>query len=218
MGTMSSVVSKVINELRQVPGVATQTYSAGVIQQYVENTFLMLLEETWWNDLMHYFTATVNGTTGHLTADLVGPISNITDFHDIAYVWPENSNRHLNTLPTLTNPFTITGTLATYFTADSTYPNRPLKIWPVTCADNLVIWARQRPVTPIALTDNLYIDDLALMYGAAWMYCVDDGTVPAQVDKFLNMYASRKKILLSNMVANSMPLDTSTVENTSTWW
>jgi len=97
---VSNIVNAVINELSQVPGIATQIYSAGRIQQHVQDALLLELEEMWWPDYMTYIgPIPLDGTTGSLTQDLVGPLATITEYRDIAAVYPENSNRKLRELP-----------------------------------------------------------------------------------------------------------------------
>ena len=47
---VNDIVKAVINELSQVPGVATQIYAAGRIQQHVQDALLLELEDMWWPD------------------------------------------------------------------------------------------------------------------------------------------------------------------------
>jgi hypothetical protein len=45
------------------------------------------------------------------------------------------------------------------------------------------------------------------MYDAAWMYCVDDGTVPAQVNKFQMLAGNRRKQLKAGFAQQPLELD-----------
>ncbi|HEY4383136.1 MAG TPA: hypothetical protein VGN34_01490, partial [Ktedonobacteraceae bacterium] len=178
---VQDIVNAVITELSQVPGVATQIYSAGRIQQYVQNAFLLEFEDEWWADYMTYAEAGLDGITGHLTNDLVGPLGPITEWRDIYCVWPKGRNRKLRELPQSMNPTSISGgTVAVYMAPDYTAAARPMMVYPITTTGSIVALARQRPELPLDLLDKVYIDALLLQYDAAWMYCVDDGTVPAQ--------------------------------------
>jgi hypothetical protein len=74
------IVKAVIVELSQVPGIATQVYAADRILQYVQDAFLLEIEEIWWPQYMQYFgPVALDGTTGIIVSDLTGPISSITD-------------------------------------------------------------------------------------------------------------------------------------------
>lgn len=207
---VSDIVSDVINELSQVPGVATQIYSAGRIQQFVQSAFLLEFEEMWWPDYMSYFTVTTDGTTGAITSDLVGPLGSVSEYGDIAFVWPANSNSRLRELPPGRNPMSMSNATDAgipYIMPDYSVPNRPLKIFPPGVVGSFTIWARQRPKMPLALADYVMLDRLLLTYGAAWMYSTDDGTVPAQVTKYEMLAVKRRKQCLQRYTQQPVPLD-----------
>lgn len=216
--TVQDIVADVINELSQVPGVATQLYSAGIIQQFVQDAFLMEFEDMWWPDYMTYFTVGLDGTTGRITSDLVGPLGPISEYGDIAFVWPEGDNRRLQEMPPGINPTTLTGGGLRFVSPDYTSPNRPLRAWPNDSAGNIVIWARQRPKIPLAMTDIVNLDRLLLMYDAAWMYCVDDGTVPAQVTKYEMLCVKRRMQVKSRYAQQPLPLDSRQSQIPGEWW
>jgi len=202
-------VNAVINELSQVPGVATQIYASGRILQHVQDALLLELEEMWWPDYMTYIgPVALDGTTGSLAADLVGPLATIREYGDIAAVYPSSSNRKLRELPQSINPLTLTSGLSTYYIApDFTVVGRPFKVYPPDSTISVVVWARQRPLLPLALTDNVYIDQLLLQYDACWMYAVDDGTIPAQVNKFQVLAQNRRKKMVAGFSQHPLALD-----------
>src|SRR5580765_3214298 len=210
---VKDIVNAVINELSQVPGIATQIYASGRILQHVQDAFLLEFEEMWWPDYMTYIgPVSLDGTTGSLTADLVGPLATITEYRDIAAVFPENSNRKLRELPQSINPFVMTMSAGgagrgMYLAPDYTTPARPFKVYPVNSSVGVIVWARQRPKLPLANTDKLYIDQLLLQYDAAWMYCVDDGTIPAQVNKFQVLAQNRRRMIKASFGQHSLELD-----------
>lgn len=191
---VSDIVNAVINELSQVPGVATQVYASGRILQHVQDALLLELEEMWWPDYMTYIgPVPLDGTTGSLTQDLVGPLATITEYRDIARVFPGNSNRPLRELPQSINPLLLkTGLSTFYMIPDYTAIGRPFKVYPPDSSVGVVVWARQRPKLPLSGTDTVYIDQLLLQYDACWMYAVDDGTIPAQVNKFQVLAQNRR--------------------------
>jgi len=206
---VSNIVNAVINELSQVPGIATQIYSAGRIQQHVQDALLLELEEMWWPDYMTYIgPIPLDGTTGSLTLDLVGPLATITEYRDVAAVYPENSNRKLRELSQSTNPTTLRSGLGSWYIApDYTTPARPFKVYPPDSSIGVVAWCRQRPRLPLDLSDRVYIDNLLLQYDACWMYCVDDGTIPAQVNKFQVLAQNRRRMVKAGYAQHPIELD-----------
>ncbi len=206
---VQDIVNAVINELSQVPGVATQIYASGRILQHVQDALLLELEEMWWPDYMTYIgPIPLDGVTGGLTQDLVGPLATITEYRDIAAVFPENSNRKLREFPQSLNPMMLTsGIRSFYMMPDYTTPARPFRVFPTSSTIGVVVWARQRPKTPLAMNDKLYIDQLLLQYDATWMYCVDDGTIPAQVNKFQVLAQNRRRMIKASFSQHPLELD-----------
>src|SRR5580765_1297703 len=152
------IVNAVINELSQVPGVATQIYASGRILQHVQDALLLEIEEMWWPDYMTYIgPIALDGTTGTLTAALVGPLATIREYRDVAAVYPSNSNRKLRELPQSINPFALTSGMASWFIApDYTTTGKPFKVFPPDSTGSVVVWARQRPVLPLGIDDTVY--------------------------------------------------------------
>jgi len=205
---VSDIVNTVINQLSQVPGIATQIYSAGKIQQHVQDALLLELEEMWWPDYMTYIgPIPLDGTTGSLTLDLVGPLGPITEWRDVANVFPANSNRKLRELGTNINPALLQGGSALYIYPSYVTPNRPFGVAPANATGSVYAWCRQRPKLPLSLTDKVYIDQLLLQFDACWMYCVDDGTIPAQVNKFQVLAQNRRRMVKAGYSQHPLELD-----------
>lgn len=201
------IVSAVIVELSQVPGIATQTYSAGRIRQHVQDAYQLEIDELWWPRYMVWQTIPIDPATGLLTADIRGPISYVDDWENIRAVFPVGSNRQIAEFPMSMNPSLMTGGNRLYVMPDYTIPHRPFKVLPVGSGSSVVVHARQD--TPLPLTDdtNVYIDNLLLQFDAAWMYCVDDGTVPAQVNKFQMLATKRRQRLIAALAQQPLLLD-----------
>ena len=206
---VSDIVTACITELSQVPGLATQMYATPRLQQFVQNALLLEIEEMWWPDYMTFLgPIQLDGTTGSLTQDLVGPLGSITEYHDIAAVYRDGSNRKLRELPQSINPLTQMNGLSTlYIAPDYTTPARPFKVYPPSSSCGVVVWARQRPRTPLNMDDRLYLDQLLLQFDACWMYAVDDGTVPAQVNKYQVLAANRRKQMKAAFSQHPIALD-----------
>ncbi len=206
---VGDIVNAVINELSQVPGIATQVYASGRIQQHVQDALLLELEEMWWPDYMCYIgPIPLDGVTGSLTQDLVGPLATITEYHDVATVFRGTTNRKLREFPQSMNPTLFTHGLSTfYMMPDYTVPGRPFKVIPADSTIDVVVWARQRPKLPLDISDTVYLDQLLLQYDACWMYAVDDGTIPAQVNKFQVLAQNRRRMIKAAFSQQPIQLD-----------
>lgn len=206
---VSDIVNAVITELSQVPGIATQIYSAGRILQHVQDALLLELEDMWWPDYMTYIgPVALDGSTGQLTADLVGPLGKITEYRDIAAVFKDGTNRKLRELPQSINPLTLNSGLSTlYLAPDYSVPARPFRVYPIDSGASVVVWARQRPLLPLTNSALVYIDQLLLQYDATWMYAVDDGTIPAQVNKFQTLAQNRRRMVKASFGQHPIMLD-----------
>lgn len=205
---IGDIVNAVINELSQVPGIATQIYASGRILQHVQDAFQMEFDDFFWPNYLAYLQVPLDGTTGLLALDLIGPLGPISDYADIQSVWRAGTNKKVMELPSSVNPFMITsGTRALYMVPDYTVPNRPFKVFPPTTAGSVVVVGLQRPRMPFDTTDTVYIDGLLLQYDACWMYAVDDGTIPAQVNKFQVLAQKRRTMMKTALAQHPLPLD-----------
>jgi len=208
MALVSDIVSNVITEISQVPGVATQVYSADRIRLFVENAYQMEIQEMWWPNYMYYQSVGVDGVTGSITSDLKGPLSFIDDYGDIAVIYGPGTNRKLRELNQSINPTLMTTGLDTWYVVpDYSVQHRPFKVYPITSTGPVLVWARQRNTLPLALTDDLKLDPLLLRYDACWMYAVDDGTVPAQVNKYQLLATKRRQQLKASLAQQPLELD-----------
>lgn len=204
---VSDVVNAVINLLSQVPGVATQLYAADRIRQHVQDAILLELEETWWPALMSYSSKiSVDQSTGLLQSSLLPTPYPNTEWRDVAAVFHGDSNKKMRQLPQSVNPYQL-NTGVGFITADYTTANRPFKVFPANAATQVVVWFRSRPNTPMALTDVVALDPLLIQYDACWMYAVDDGTIPAQVNKFQVLAQNRRKKILTAYNQHALELD-----------
>ena len=204
---VDDIVADVITEISQVPGTSTQLYSAGRIKQYVQDALLMEMEAAWWPDYMMWFNVALDGVNGFITTDLTGPISSIDDYGDIQMAFPAGSNKRLRELPPTMNPYLLTAGGAHYMSADGSTPHRPLRVWPMTATGNIVIRARQNEPIPFVTDAVVRLDRLLLMYDACWMYTVDDGTVPQQVQKYQQLATKRRQQMIANLSLQPIQLD-----------
>lgn len=191
------IVNQCIVELSQVPGVSTEVYSSDRLRQYVQDAFDLCWMEHKWEAYRSWWQGTINGSSGHLTADILPttPTSGlgITNFNNIAIVWVRGSDVPIRDLPNRRNPFNYTGDVAVYKAADYTHANRPIKFFPITATNSVDMLVYQEPRKPFATTDYLYLDNMMLVYGACYLYSVDDAANPAQVSKFQAMFLKRMR-------------------------
>ena len=206
---VQDIITAAITELSQVPGLSVQIYATPRLQQFVQSAVLLEVQEMWWPMLMMYQQVAVDPATGLLAADLAGPISSIDEYGSVAGVFQEGRHDKIPELPQSINPFALSGAgRIRFISADSTLPNRPFRVWPTGAAGTVTVWAQQVPPMPLTLTSIVYLDATLLLYDACWMYAVDDGTIPAQVNKYQVLAANRRKKMIAQYSQHPLALDT----------
>lgn len=219
---VQDIVQSAIIELSQVPGASTQIYGTPRLLQYVQDAFDFCFQANWWGVYRSYITGQPDGATGLLQADMVPTTPNavvpITKYSNIRSCFPADNNRIIREVPPRFNPLIITGTSPLYKTSDYTYPNRPIKFYPLTAADQVVMEVRQEPLHPFALTDIMYLDPLMLTLGTCYLYAADDGTNPGQINKFQSLFTKRLNDMIAAEGDTSMQLDPRFGVEQDQWW
>ena len=221
---VSAIVDRAIVQLSQVPGVSTQVYAADRLLQYVEDAFDLVFEEHWWSAYQSYISADLDGTTGHLTSDLLPttpvsiPETYITDYKNIGTAWLSDSNRPIPELSPGQNPLLLSGGRPLYRMADYTFARRPIIIYPIDATGTITMSVRQEPTHPFALTDTVYLDAMMLAYGAAFLFAADDGTNPGQVSKFQALFKQRTDRMIAADNTGALRLDSRQMGDTDMWW
>jgi len=202
---VSDLVEEVQRELSQVEGTVTNLYGTPRTIQHIQDAYLSLIEEFGDDALYEYNDATLDGSTGIIDADLTTTLDNhvIDRWEDIIHVWNDGSNRPLDIVPPRTNIRNITGDTARYI-AGNTTEFRPFRCYPITAANDVVVYSRAHPTLPITEDSYIYIDRLLVTYYAAYLYTQDDASVPGQVDKFERLYEQRLKQIKS--ARNNQPV------------
>lgn len=222
--TVQTIVDRCIISLSQVPGVSTQVYASDRLLQYVEDAFDLCFDEHSWSSYRSFWTGALNGTSGHLTSDIVpttpisSPSTPIIDYKNILMAWSENSNRPVPEMSPQVNPDTISGGTAMYRIADYTFANRPIKFWPEASTGNVRLLVLQEPQHPFALTDTVYIDPMMLTYGACFLFAADDGTNPGQISKFQALFKQRVDKMIAADNAGAIRLDSRQYGDIDMWW
>lgn len=186
--TTAQLVLNVYRKISLVSGASVQRYAQDVVLMYLQDTYDELFKKFWWDQFRHREVMTLDGTTGTVTTDLS---EKIKEPDDIKAIFPEDGSKSLSTPPGYYNPDLITGTRPLFFEkiADA---SKLFRILPVTSTGNVTVVYRTKPA-PLNIEDAAKIpfDSLVLEYGAAHKYLVDDGSNPAQEQKFQNQFASR---------------------------
>jgi len=202
----SDIVNDVITELSQVPSIAVQIYATARIYRMLSSACAMELDEVWWPRYMKTLTVGYD-ENGLLTDNLGGDLSTCDDYEDIQAVWPEGSNKKLRELPQSINPSALTSGKPWYVTPDYTYASRPVRVIPSDGGGNVTIRFRQHDVDTHNASTTTELDRVLLTYDCCWMYAVDDGTVPAQVQKYQMLAANRRKKLIAALAQQPLELD-----------
>lgn len=205
---IGDIVDAVITEMSHVPGIATQIYSAPRIMQFIQDAWMLEIQEMWWPPYMFFQQVALDGSTGALAADLQGPISTCDDYADVAAVYSPGRNRKVREFPQSVNPYAYNwGRNSWYMMPSYAVPNRPFKIIPADSPGPVVVWARQHDTLPYTNDSITYMDPLLLQFDACWMYAVDDGTVPAQVNRFQLLASKRRAQLKAGYAQQPLELD-----------
>lgn len=193
--TLTDLVADARGLLRRYPGSGAQLYSDDAIAKAIRDAYVMFSEERWYTFQMKWFpNIALDGTTGIPTSDF----TNVQRFADIRAVFVANVNRPLPTLPANMNPYQWLSAGSVFLeelnTVDepSATSNRLFRVWPLSTSQNLWVYARVRPANIFTDPDvRVNFDDIALTYKAAFDIATDDGSNPAQIDKFQTMFTSR---------------------------
>lgn len=219
------LVGMVINELSQVPGAATQKYSSPIIMQYIQNAYLMEIEDVWWPQCMAAFSVAIDPSNGKLASDLTTGGRSITEFGDIRVVYGPRGGRALPQLPFNVDPTPLLVPAAPgatlgqpiYINPDYAIPNRPVSVLPYASTGPITVIGRFRETLPFGNSTSIILDPLLLMYDAAWMYCVNDGTLPAQVAKYELLIRKRRQQMISAFNNQPLLLDSRLIQASNEW-
>jgi hypothetical protein len=186
------IAQEAVRALSQVTGTSVQVYAEDRIYQQINHTFNLLFKEkdVWWDTLMQWFDATIDGSTGVATQDL----SAIDQVDDIRAIFRDNSDRPMPILPASINPYRLSGNVPRFieFIND---PDRHFRTWPRTVTETLRVHARVHPGV-LTVDSNVNFDKDVLVHGASYFYAEDDGTNPGAIQKFQGLFELRRGQLL----------------------
>lgn len=192
---LTELVGDATLKLSQVTGVGVQTYSEDRLALEVENVYdsIISLSGFWWPQVMEWFTRTLDGSTGIVTADL----TNVEEITDIRAVYFGQQQKPLPYLHPTINPNTMVGTVARAIEAlryDHANVGRLFRVWPLTATGTVYVHAR---ITPEDIftdpTVTVPFDPALLSTGAALAYAASEGINVAHVAKLQGEYNDLEK-------------------------
>lgn len=212
--TLQEITQDTTAILTQAAGVGVQRYAEPRIELLLNLCFEMLYNRQWWPNYMRWFTGTLDGTNGVVTAD----ISTIKRYQDVRAVFQSGSDSPLPELSSECNPNDLpTGQIMFIDPYEATDPDKVFRVLSPTSTGTLAIHGRLMPSRFVA-SDTVRFDNLALMYGAAWAYAEDDATNPGAAQKFQVLFEGRVKDIEAEIQHKPISLDGRTVKIPNQWW
>lgn len=192
--TLQSLTQRIIRKLSLYSGTDVQIYAEDRIADMIIDTFNVLIEERFWNDCMHWFKYNLIGENG-IVAETVS--NDFTQFNDIECIFSEYNQRHqLRKAHNTTIPFNIEGTTPQLYTR-CLNDKKVFEVIPYSSTGELYVRARVRP-SKFYPQDIVPFDSLAIVYNVCWQYTVDDGSNPAEQQKFKQLFDQRMQELRNN--------------------
>lgn len=211
MALVSSIIRSVISELSQVPGTGVQLYAEGRILNYIQAAFDLVFEKVWWEDYMEWNLFTLDGVNGLPTTNP----TTVTRFTDIRTVFWGTTTYRMRRVPEDLNPYSLSGNTGRYVEPTQT-SGKIFQVWPLTAAGTVRVHSRARP-TDFVVTDDIKLDRLMIVYGAAWMAAQSDGSNPGEIDRLGRAFNKRFEDVRASRSEIPSDLDYRTGQVPTTW-
>lgn len=197
--TVTDAIAQVALNMSLVKGKGMSPYSDDQVGQYLRNSHNKITEDNVWPEMTSFITRTLDSTTGKFTVAL-SSADGIDTYRQIKHVYVDSVNRELPQVSGYVNPL-LQSTLIGYSILnikDDPLKQYLFKITPPTISGKVGFYANLRsdftnPKTIVPIDDDLHV------FLATWMWAVDDATVPAQAEKYLNLYNDRIKSIRANV-------------------
>ena len=197
--TLTNLTQAVIEEIGEVSGTSVQTYSEDRIERKVKQAFRFVLKKFWWPEYMKWYSATIDGSTGVINANLIDKTEAEIRFEDIRVILPEKATTPLALLPNTIIPTEITGNNAKYFeslhNSHVNFEDRIIQFWPKAVSTVVNIHAMEVP-NPIIGETKLYLDEDLLTHGAAWLILETEALNPDAANTAQVMFDNRFKDIM----------------------
>lgn len=202
MSTVQELIIAVETALYQSAGSAVQVYSQDVIAQKIQMGFDHFFTKAWWPQFRVREQRVLDGVNGYVTV----PITTITQYDDIRYVFREQSDTPLSKLPlnaNLLSPQFSSGDSPKFIEADAA---NLFRVWPNIATGTVLVVGRARPAR-FLLDSEVPMDDTLIIHYVAWSYFTDDGSNPEAALKHQTMFEARLKQLTHDMFNEPIRLD-----------
>jgi hypothetical protein len=198
-------------------GVNMTPYSDDTIVSYLVAAHQHIIGEAEWSEMMVWRPRVLDGVTGLITE----LITDTDDWKSVARIYHELYRTPLPVLSSYQNPIFNTALMQGYRGLPPEEDNQTagkylVRFYPQNLTGNVLFELHRKPdftkdelVIPIDWWLHVYI--------ASWMYAADDGTNPAQLDKYMKL--GQKRLGQVMAMENSRPT-THSPENMmpSQWW
>lgn len=193
--TLRDAITQVHTNMSLTDGQSMTPYSEDTITSYIISAHELIKAEHEWSEMVVWRARVLDGVQGLVTQ----LITDTQDWKQIRRVYHEAYQTPLPLLSSYINPQTSTllnGYRGIPPEEDNTNgAGRYLvKFYPATLTGQ-VLFEIDREVDFTADADQLVlpIDWWLHVYGASWQYAVDDGTNPAQIDKYSSLFQKRMR-------------------------
>lgn len=188
MATMSTLIDKVLIRLSAASGIDAQTYAEERVMMAIQHKFDALFDDMWWPQFLETDELmTLTGTTGVVTINLS---TKIKKFGDIRNIWLSGQTAPLPVMNEFINPATVKS--ACYTSVKNM--TKVFKIVPETTTGNIRVAYATRPDTFIEGSE-VDMDEQCMILGTCYDILEDEGSNPANADKFKSMFDARYRQL-----------------------
>lgn len=216
--TLRDAVTQVARNMSLTDGVNMTPYSDTTIVSYLIAAHQHILGEAEWSEMMVWRPRVLDGVSG-LVTEL---ITDTDDWKDVARIYHELYQTPMPVISSYTNPIFSTSLMQGYRGLPPEEDNQTdagkylVRFYPYNLTGNVLFqmhrkidWTLDEAVIPIDWWTHVYI--------ASWMYAADDGTNPAQLDKYMKL--GQKRLGQVMAMENSRPTTHSPGSIMPTqWW
>ena len=192
--TLQNLTQKTIKKLSLYSGTDVQIYAEDRIADMLIDAYNELIDERFWSDCMQWREFNLTGAEGIVSETVSDYINNINDIECIFSEY--NKRTQLRKAHNTTIPQTIEGNVPQLY-IKSPNVNKVFAVIPFTSTGKLYVRYRTR-LTNIYPQDIVPFDNLALIYKVCWQYTTDDGSNPAEQQKFMKLFEDRMRELRNN--------------------
>lgn len=216
--TVRDAITQVARNMSLVNGVNMTPYSDDTVLGYLIAAHAHVLGEAEWAEMVVWRSRVLDGVNGLITQ----LITDTDNWKDVIRIYHELYQTPMPVLTSYINPIYNSSLSQGYRGLPPEEDNQTaagkylVKFYPATLTGN-VMFQLVRRVDFENDTSVIPIDWWLHVYLASWMYAVDDGTNPAQIDKYLKLSDKRMKQVTAMESSRSTPSTPGSILP-SQWW